>query len=286
MKFKYTLLLLVVLLSCNRLTSQNLTFGMFTDVHYAAIPDNGSRKYSQSLNKLRQCIDTMNRKKVSFVIELGDFKDMPVPPDSKAALRFLEEIETMFSRFRRDRYHVLGNHDEDCISKQQFNTIAKNSHISKGKTWYAFQKGGYKFIVLDACFDSTGRAYDSGNFHWSDANIPVNEMDWLKNELKGNKLPVVVFVHQLLYGTDNVSVRNAGTVRAILEQSNRVKCVFQGHDHKGGYEHINGIHYYTLKGLIEGDFPESNSFAIVTLSGDKIEIKGFGNAVSQTFPIN
>jgi alkaline phosphatase len=50
-----------------------------------------------------------------------------------------------------------------------------------------------------------------------------------------------------------------------MEKSKKVKCVFQGHEHKGGYEQINGIHYYTLKGLIEGDFPASNSFAIVTL---------------------
>lgn len=40
--------------------AQTFTFGMFTDVHYAAIPDRGTRKYTQSLEKLDQCIDTMN----------------------------------------------------------------------------------------------------------------------------------------------------------------------------------------------------------------------------------
>jgi alkaline phosphatase len=283
---RYIFLLFVIFLTGNNLAAQNFSFGMFTDVHYAAIPDNGTRKYSQSLDKVAQCIDTMNRQKVGFVIELGDFKDMPVPPDSRAALGFLNEIETLFSRFRGDRYHVLGNHDEDCISKKQFYSVTRNSHISRDKTWYAFQKGGFRFIVLDACYDSTGRSYDSGNFDWSDANLPDAELTWLNKELADTKLPVVVFVHQLLYGNTKVTVKNAEAVRVLLEKSNKVKCVFQGHDHKGGYELINGIHYYTLKGLIEGNFPESNSFAIVTLMKEQIIVHGYGTAVSLTLPIN
>jgi alkaline phosphatase len=276
---------LAIFLLSNNLAAQPLSFGMFTDVHYAAIPDNGSRKYSQSLAKLHQCIDTMNRAKVDFVIELGDFKDMTIPPNNQLALEFLTKIEGVFARFQGDRYHVLGNHDEDCISKQQFNAIAGNSRIDPAKSWYSFEKKGYRFIVLDACFDSTGRAYDSGNFVWSDANIPMEQLKWLEKELKRDKLPVVLFVHQLLYGNDKVTIRNAGAVREILEGKGQVKCVFHGHDHKGGYQQINGIHYYTLKGMIEGNYPESNSFAIVTLSNDKIEIKGFGNAISQTLPL-
>jgi alkaline phosphatase len=277
---KIVLVLFFVLLIGSSLNAQSFSFGMFADVHYAAIPDNGTRKYSQSLEKLKQCIDTMNQKKVKFLVELGDFKDMPTPPDSNAALGFLQKIESEFARFPGDRYHVLGNHDEDCISKKQFYSIARNSGISPEKTYYSFQKGGYRFVVLDACFDSTGNAYDKGNFIWSDANIPSEELKWLGAELKNSKFPVIVFVHQPLNGNTRVSVRNGNIVRSILEKSHKVKCVFQGHEHKGGYEEINGIHYYTLKGLIEGDFPASNSFAIVSLTKDHIFIKGYGTAVS------
>jgi alkaline phosphatase len=274
-------LLVCVLIFRDTISAQTLSFGMFTDVHYAAIPDNGTRKYSQSLDKVNQCIDSMNHQKVSFLIELGDFKDMPVSADSTAALGYLKIIETAFSSFKGDRYHVLGNHDEDCISKEQFYSIARNSHIKNQNTWYAFKKGGYQFVVLDACFDSIGRPYDKGNFKWYDTNIPTVELKWLEQELKQSKLPVVIFVHQPLNGTTKVSVSNGKLVRSIMEKSKKVKCVFKGHEHKGGYEQINGIHYYTLKGLIEGDFPASNSFAIVTLSKGKIHIKGFGNAVTQ-----
>jgi len=281
---KLFLVVLIIFLSGNGLSAQNVSFGMLTDVHYAAIKENGTRKYNQSLDKMAQCIDSMNQKKVAFMIELGDFKDMPIPLDSKAVLGFLEKIETAFSHFRGDRYHVLGNHDEDCISKNQFYSIAKNSHISQQRTYYSFRKGGYTFVVLDACFDSTGAPYDHGHFDWSDANVPEKELKWLENELNGSRMPVILFAHQLLYGNSKVTIKNAETVRNILEKSKKVKCVFHGHDHKGGYEMINGIHYYTLKGMVEGNFPESNSFALVSLVKDSIKIKGYGNAVSMSLP--
>jgi alkaline phosphatase len=227
----------------------------------------------------------MNHENVGFLIELGDFKDMAVPSHHKATLDYLHTIEKVFSRFRGDRYHVLGNHDEDCISKEDFYSIAKNSGIESRKTWYAFQKAGYHFIVLDACFDSAGVSYEKGNFDWSDANIPASELKWLDSELSGTKSPVILFVHQLLYGTSKTTVKNAAAVRAILEKHRNVTAVFHGHEHSGGYEKINGIHYYTLKGMIEGSFPGSNCFAIVTLSADSIVIRGYGKAVSMTLPL-
>lgn len=283
---RFLVVLLFLLQAEYGLRAQSLSFGMFTDVHYAAVPDRGTRKYNQSLDKLAQCIDSMNKDKVGFMIELGDFKDMPVTPDKNATLVYLKTIETAFSHFKGDRYHVLGNHDEDCISKSEFYSIVKNSGIERDETWYTFKKGGYHFIVLDACFDSIGRSYNTGNFDWSDANIPPIELKWLEKELTNSNLPVVVFVHQLLYGNSKVTIKNAAIIRSILEKSTKVKCVFHGHEHSGGYEKINGIHYYTLKGMIEGNFPESNSFAKVTLDKDKILIHGYGNAVSKILPLN
>jgi alkaline phosphatase len=262
-----------------------LSFGLLTDVHYADIPDNGNRKYSQSLKKMDQCIDTMNARGVEFLTELGDFKDMPTPPNPDVAMAFLSSVEASFSRFKGDRFHVLGNHDEDCISKSQFGNLTINSTIQKGKTFYSFIKGRYKFIVLDACFDSTGIAYKDGKFSWSDSNVPEEELVWLIRELEKSEHKVVIFVHQLLYGNTKVSIKNANDVRSILEKSKKVLCVFQGHEHQGGYVKINGIHYYTLKGMVEGNYPESNSFAVITLSEDKILIEGFGNAQSQILPL-
>jgi alkaline phosphatase len=104
-------------------------------------------------------------------------------------------------------------------------------------------------------------------------------MHWLENELNC-KYPVVVFLHQLLDSFSdihkNVCVGNAAEIVKILEYRNNVLAVFQGHHHSGHYSFRNGIHYFTLKGMIEGPVSENNSFAIVNIDPLlNITIKGF-----------
>jgi hypothetical protein len=72
-------------------------------------------------------------------------------------------------------------------------------------------------------------------------------------------------------------VNNAADVRGIFEDSGKVAAVFQGHNHKGGYNLINGIHYYTLKAMCEGPFPQNNAYAVVEMSADRITINGYAN---------
>jgi predicted phosphodiesterase len=257
-----------------------LRFGVVTDIHNADIPDAGARTYRQSPEKLKEFVDTMNRYKPDFIIELGDFKDMSQPISEEKTLGYLRQTESVYSCFAGPRYHVLGNHDEDCISKDQFYSVASNTGISKAKTFYSFTRNGVHFIVLDACFDSAGRGYSKGNFKWSDSNIPLKEQVWLKKDLKKARNPVIVFVHQLLDGNGEAYyVRNAAAIRQILEESQKVKAVFQGHYHEGKYTMMNGIHYYTLKSLIEGKYPEGNSYAVVELQQDgSLKIRGFRKA--------
>jgi alkaline phosphatase len=77
-------------------------------------------------------------------------------------------------------------------------------------------------------------------------------------------------------------VKNAAQVRQILEASGKVHAVFQGHHHSGNYSNIAGIHYYTLKALIEGRGPENNSYAIAEVHPDcSITITGYRKAVSE-----
>ena len=70
-------------------------------------------------------------------------------------------------------------------------------------------------------------------------------------------------------------------VREVLESSGKVLAVFQGHDHKGAYSLINGIHYYTLKAIIEDSGPENNAYAVVDVHPDlSLTVTGFRRAVS------
>jgi len=83
MKKLSTLVFLLILLffPSEYIVAQQVTFGTVTDIHFAEIPRSGKRNYSQSLDKLQECIDTMNKHKISFLVELGDFIDKSQPPD-------------------------------------------------------------------------------------------------------------------------------------------------------------------------------------------------------------
>ncbi|MBN2314113.1 MAG: hypothetical protein JXM79_09300 [Sedimentisphaerales bacterium] len=79
-----------------------------------------------------------------------------------------------------------------------------------------------------------------------------------------------------------VYINNAADVRRILEASGKVLAVFQGHHHAGGYNNIAGIHYYTLKALIEGTGAENNAYAITEIQpGGDIVVTGYRKAESR-----
>jgi len=257
-------------------------FGMVTDCHYADVDSAGTRFYRESLGKLSECVTRMNVEQVDFLVELGDLKDQDEPPVEAKTLTYLQQIEGVFLRFEGPKYHVLGNHDVDSLSKQQFLSCVENTGIDPGRSYYSFDVKDLHCVVLDANYRADGRDYDHGNFSWTTARVPAREIDWLRQDLASCDRPIIMFIHQLLGGTGPVSVKNAARVRRVLESSGRVLAVFQGHHHEGAYVRINGIHYYTLNAVVEGRGEQNNSYAIVEVhpNGDLI-VTGYRKAVSR-----
>ena len=259
-----------------------MKFGIVTDCHYAEADTAGTRFYRHSLYKLDECVEAMNTHKVDFLAELGDFKDQDSPPVEQKTLSYLRAVESVFRKFDGPTYHVLGNHDQDSLSKAQFLANIENSGIDPGRSYYSFDLDGVHFVILDANYKSDGTDYDHGNFDWTDANVPPAELQWLRRDLAASRGAVIVLIHQLLDGAGSHYVKNAAEVRQVLEQSGRVMAVFQGHQHNGGYSQIEGIHYYTLKAVVEGPGPENNSYAVVEVRPDmNINITGYRKAVSK-----
>lgn len=277
----YGMILFPNLTSCS-LEKQSIKFGLITDPHYAKKEKSGTRCYSESLDKVKQAFNEFKKYPLDFVIELGDLKDQGQEPNKKETLSFLDEIESELQTYPGEIYHVLGNHDMDSISKNDFLSHTKNSGNANGKNYYSFVKKGIKFIVLDANYREDQSDYDCGNFNWEKALIPDKEAEWLKNELGQGNEPVILFVHQLLDVKSNVYkglyVLNAEKINEILVASKRILAVFQGHHHAGYYSEYDNIHYFTMPGIIEGSLPKNNSYAIVEIleNGD-ILVDGFMN---------
>jgi len=262
----------------------NLQFGWVTDIHYAEAPEKWGRFFTEGVSKLNEAVELFNKKKVDFVIETGDFKDQNEPSVESKTLTYLNRIEEQFSAFNGDRYHVLGNHDLDSLSKKQFLSVVTNSGIDKDKSYYFFDKSGFRFVVLDACYKANGEDYDHNNYHWTDTNITNAQLVWFKGVLKESPYPVIVFVHQLLDGEGDLFVNDARAVTSVMEKSKKVKAVFQGHHHKGSIRVVNGILYYTLKAMVEGSGEQNNSYTIVTLTkNEEIIIDGYRRADDYSF---
>lgn len=259
---------------------RTLRFGVLTDTHYADRPTAGTRHYADSLQKVDEAIEAFNRAKVDFVIELGDLKDMDAKGTPELTLRYLDSIEQRLRRFDGPLYHVLGNHDMDCITKEEFLAHTSNAGRANGRAYYSFEAQGVRCIVLDANFNADMTPYSRGNFDWRVANIPTEQLDWLDGELtRHRRQPTIIFLHQMLDSFSDINkdlcVKNADKAVEIIERHEQVLAVIQGHHHPGHYSFRRGVHYLTLNGMIEQAAP-TNSYAIVEVrpSGD-ISVDGF-----------
>lgn len=269
---------------CSQLISSvpKARFGIVADSHYADTDAREGRFYRESADKFTECIELMNAEKVDFLVELGDFKDQDDPALEEKTISHLRAIEKVFQRFQGPKYHVVGNHDVDSISKKQFLENISNTNIPAGSAYYSFDSRGIHCIALDANYREDDTAYDHGNFTWTDTHIPPPQLEWLRHDLAATSLPAIVFVHQLLDGTGGLYVDNAEEIRDILQVSGKVLAVFQGHKHTGDYNIIEGIHYYTLKAMVVGSGEENNSYAVVdVLDNNDIIVTGYRKALSR-----
>ena len=69
----------------------------------------------------------------------------------------------------------------------------------------------------------------------------------------------------------------------LLEDSNKVLAVFQGHVHEEIHKEINGVHYITQLGMVDGNGLENNSFSIVTIDEKQIQVDGHKRASDEGF---
>ena len=257
-----------------------LRFGLITDLHYADKTPAGSRHYRETLTKLSEAADRFRQDKVDFVAELGDFIDAADSVQTEKS--YLRRINKDFAALPGKKHYVLGNHCVDTLTKREF-----LDEVGQQKSFYSFDAGGYHFVVLDACFRSDGTPYGRKNFKWTDPNIPAGEIDWIRSDLKETGSKTILFVHQRLDVSDHYGIKNAKDVRKVLEESGRVVAVFQGHAHKNDHKQIAGIHYCTLKAMVDGSGAENNAYATADIFEDgTIRVTGFRQQKSHNWTMS
>lgn len=255
-----------------------LRIGLITDLHYADKPPAGSRFYRESLDKLAEAAKRFSETKLDFVVDLGDLIDAADSVEVEQG--YLETVNRDFSALSKDRHYVLGNHCVDMLTKQEF-LVA----VEQERSWYSFDRGEFHFVVLDSCFRSDGEPYGRKNFVWTDANIPHDELEWLRKDLQETAMPVIVFAHQRLDVSTDHGVKNCVDVRSTLEANGKVLAVFQGHSHQNDLNEINGIPYCTLVAMVEGSGETNSGYSTLEIEPNgTLRLTGFRNQNNHEWP--
>jgi predicted phosphodiesterase len=253
-------------------------FGLVTDLHYADRPPAGSRHYRESLTKLTEAAEQFRQARTDFVVELGDFIDAADTVEQERA--YLKQVHQAFSQLPGTQHYALGNHCVYSLTKPEFLET-----VGRKQTYYSFDVGGRHFVVLDACFRHDLQPYGRKNAEWTDANIPADEVEWLRADLSKTKAKTIVFIHQRLDVEPPYGVKNAAEIRKVLETSGQVVAVFQGHHHRNDYRQLGGIHYCTLVAMVDGSGPEENGYAIAEFSADgSLRVTGFRKQQGYAWP--
>ncbi|MCA9060943.1 MAG: metallophosphoesterase, partial [Planctomycetaceae bacterium] len=143
-----------------------LRVALITDLHHADKAPVGTRHYRETMAKLTEAAGQFEQERPHILVELGDLID--AANSVEVELQYLDTINRPLSAICDERHYVLGNHCVDTLTKQEF-----LSAVGQPKSWYSFERSGYRFVVLDSCFRSDGEPYQRKNFTWTDANLPT-----------------------------------------------------------------------------------------------------------------
>lgn len=260
------------------------SFGVIADIQYCDCDSGGSRHYRASLHKLQECVQDFNTRELAFVIQLGDFIDRDFAS--------FDVLLPIYRKLTASTYHVLGNHDYSIHSEEK-DKILKKVGLKRG--YYDFTYRSWRFIVLDGndlsfyTLPRTSEKYPEAEAMYQqfleqgrpqaqtwNGGLSTHQMTWVKNSLEEAAKAgeyVILFCHFPVFPRPNMhNLWNDREVIKLLESYKGVVAYMNGHNHAGNYRVKNGIHYLTLKAMVET--PDKNAYAIVEVYADHLNIIG------------
>jgi predicted phosphodiesterase len=268
-------------------------FGIIADPQYAAIEPQVEmgRYYANSLAKVAAAIETFNGEELSFVMTLGDIIDRD--------FRSFDDILPVYEKLRHEAHFLLGNHDFG-VAPEYLEKVAER--VCMPAAYYSFQRHDFRFIVLNGnevstfappeghAFRTLGRerlaallAAGVDNAHEWNASLSDEQFTWLANEIEQAKAAdekVIVMNHFPVHPPCEHDMWDRERIVELLSSQDNVVAYLNGHNHVGNYGKLGGCHFVNFKGVV--DTENENTFAIVDVYSDRMEIRGFGREDSRT----
>ena len=258
----------------------SLTIGFVTDLHFgpAAYHDGKLRKLTHHAAELtRGVVRAMNEElRPDLFVNLGD----DIEDESRDAdLARYTECQDILRTAKAELVNVAGNHDTIHLTRDDLARVWRH----EGPLYYAFDRGGFHIVVLH-----TLERKDV------EVRIPHAQLEWLTADLARTMLPVIVLMHHSASEQDLEDsswfkglahlalVKERAELRRILQESGKVRVVFNGHVHRNHLDVIAGIPYVTIQSLIENlddDAPgrAAAAHAFATIDESRIVVRVRGN---------
>ncbi|MEM7512211.1 MAG: metallophosphoesterase [Bacteroidota bacterium] len=272
---------------CMESEKPDFKIGLIADVQYCDCPNTKRRYYKTSLDKLASCLKDLNAQQPDFYLDMGDLIDR----DWKS----YEEVLQIYKRAEAPVYRVIGNHDYDIEEARKYQV---KKVLELPANYYHKTHKGWRFIMLDGNEVSTyapgphkARAKatllqleQSGAEHAKPFNggMSQKQLEWLKTQLNEAKTAgekVIVVNHFPVYPATRHTLWNKEELMDILSSSDELVAYLCGHNHEGNYGYLNGVHYLTLKGMV--DTPDETAYSLMEVYSDKLVIKGTGREPSR-----
>lgn len=224
-----------------------MKIGIYTDSHYSSQAVTvGIRHNSQSLRKIKEAYDFFKKEDCQLIVCLGDLIDTETT--EKKEIENLTEIAKVIGKSDILTVCIMGNHDSFALDRNRFYEILG---ITPADRLYL---GGKRLLFLDACYFKNGRRYAPGDSDWTDAFLPNAEKlrGILAEPAAGD---TYIFIHQNIDPAVRADHRifNAHEIFTLINESGKVKAVFQGHYHPGCNSEYNSVKYITLPAMCENE---------------------------------
>jgi predicted phosphodiesterase len=254
-------------------------------VQFADEESSINRYYRQSLARLQEAYDTFKSEGVNFVINLGDLIN--------SNYNSYKPVMEIIASSGIETHHLTGNHDYavDEMIKDKLPVLLNNP-----SGYYSLKKNkGFRFIFLNgneistyayadvseikkhqSYLDSLKKAGKKNAIEWN-GGIGKRQLEFLEKQLKQaskNNEKVIIACHFPVFPENIHNLLNYGEVLDLINKYDNTVVWFNGHNHAGNYGIYGSAHFITFRGMVET--PGINSFAIIRIYQNKIEISGYG----------
>lgn len=268
-------------------------FGVIADVQYCNCEPATAmnRYYRRSADKLSDCLATLARHDLRFILDLGDLID-----------RDFASFDTILPVYQTGNvpvHRTLGNHDY-AVNVTHLDDITRRLRIDP-LGYYFVEYDAWRLIVLNgnevSLFATRAgtplrqeaertltalQQREAPNAQEWNGGVSETQLAWLNQQLaqaQRSGQSVIVAGHYPLYPAGGLNLWNDAAVIAVLEQYPSVVAYFNGHHHDGNYGYQHGIHYVNFKGMV--DTEDENTFAVVAVYDNRLEVEGFGREESR-----